>query len=65
MKDSEQSGKPNWWINELDSLGIKKSGSNNDQRNSIEESPTSQQLEDLTDYIKQTFIHDYKVCYKE
>ena len=57
-KDSEKSQKVNWWINELDSLGMKKSKQE-------EESNKSQELEDLTDDIKQKFIYDYKACYSE
>jgi hypothetical protein len=52
-KDNEKSQKVNWWINELDSLGIKQE----------EESNKGQELEDLTDDIKQKFIYDYKTCY--
>ena len=59
-KDNEKSQKVNWWINELDSLGMKKSNSNDKK-----ESNKSQELEDLTDYIKQKFICDYKACYRE
>jgi hypothetical protein len=58
----------NWWSNELDSLGIKKesgSSSNNNKDNNKSEFPSSQQLEDLTDDIKQRFIHDYKTRYDE
>ena len=57
-KDNEKSQKVNWWINELDSLGINKSKQE-------EESNKSQELEDLTDDIKQKFIYDYKACYSE
>ena len=56
-KDNEKSQKVNWWINELDSLGINKSKQ--------KESNKSQELEDLTDYIKQKFMHDYKAYYSE
>ena len=59
-KDNEKSQKVNWWINELDSLGMKKSNSNDKK-----ESNKSQELEDLTDYIKQKFMHDYKAYYSE
>jgi hypothetical protein len=55
--DNEQLEKVGWWINELDSLGIEKSNNNKS------ESKDSQVLEDLADDIKQTFIHDYKICY--
>jgi hypothetical protein len=40
--------------NELDSLGIKQKESNK-----------GQELENLTDDIKQKFIYDYKACYSE
>jgi hypothetical protein len=53
-KDNEKSQKVNWWINELDSLGIKQ-----------EESNKGQELEDQTDDVKQKFIYDYKACYSE
>jgi 1,2-phenylacetyl-CoA epoxidase catalytic subunit len=49
--------KVNWWISELDSLGMKKSKQ--------EESNKGQVLENLTDDIKQKFIYDYKACYSE
>jgi hypothetical protein len=58
--DNEQPEKVGWWINELDSLGIEKSSSNNKS-----EPKDSQVLEDLADDIKQTFIHDYKICYSD
>jgi hypothetical protein len=61
VNDNEQSKKVSWWINELDSLGIEKSSSNNNKS----ESKDSQKLEDLTDNIKQAFIHDYKICYSD
>ena len=60
VNDNEQSKKVSWWINELDSLGIEKSSSSNKS-----ESKDSQKLEDLTDDIKQSFIHDYKICYSD
>ena len=60
VNDNEQSKKVSWWINELDSLGIEKSSSSNKS-----ESKDSQKLEDLTDDIKQAFIHDYKTCYSD
>ena len=58
--DNEQSEKVGWWINELDSLGIEKCSNNNKS-----EPKDSQVLEDLADDIKQTFIHDYKICYSD
>ena len=59
VNDTEQPEKVGWWINELDSLGIEKSSNNKS------ESKDSQVLEDLADDIKQTFIHDYKICYSD
>ena len=58
-KDNEKSQKVNWWISELDSLGINKS------KQEEEESNKGQELEDLTDDIKQKFIYDYKAYYSE
>jgi hypothetical protein len=60
VNDNEQSENGSWWINELDSLGIKTSGSSNKS-----ELKNSQELEDLTDDLKQAFIHDYKTCYRD
>jgi hypothetical protein len=67
IKNNEQSGNVNWWFNELDSLGIKRKSNNNNNNkdNNKSEFPSSQQLEDLTDDIKQRFIRDYKACYDE
>jgi hypothetical protein len=59
-KDNEKSQKVNWWISELDSLGINKS-----KQEEEEESNKGQELEDLTDDIKQKFIYNYKTCYSE
>jgi hypothetical protein len=56
-KDNEKFQKANWWISELDSLGMKKSKQ--------KESNKSQELEDLADDMKQKFIYDYKTCYNE
>ena len=58
--DNEQPKKVGWWINELDSLGIEKCSNNNNS-----EPKDRQLLEDLADDIKQTFIHDYKICYSD
>jgi hypothetical protein len=62
VNDNEQSKKASWWINELDSLGIEKNSSSNNNKS---ESKDSQKLEDLTDDIKQSFIRDYKICYSD
>jgi hypothetical protein len=58
--EANQSKEVTWWVNELDSLGIKKSRNNNKNNES-----NIQELEDDADEIKQTFIHDYKNCYNE
>ena len=58
---NELSEKISWWINELDSLGTKESSSNTEKN----EPKGSQELEDLADGIKQSFIRDYKICYNE
>ena len=57
IKDNQRSRKVNWWINELDSLGIKKTSSsigisNSEYSNNKMESVKSQQFEDLTDNLK-------------
>ena len=74
MKDTEQSGKTNWWFNELDTLGVKNNNNDigivsNDQSSKSSNNKTkrvsSQELEDLTDDIKQRFIRDYKTCYSK
>ena len=61
VDDNERSEKISWWINELNSLGTKKSSSNTEKN----KSNGSQGLEDLTDDIKQSFIRNYKNCYNE
>jgi hypothetical protein len=57
--NDKQSEKASWWINELDSLGIKKSNYNKTESNCL------QNLEDLSDIKKQDFIRDYKISYSE
>jgi len=47
-----------WWINESNSLGVKKDANK-------EELKDIQQLENLADDIKQTFIHEYKSSYSK
>jgi hypothetical protein len=42
-----------WWINELNSLGIKKD-------ENIEKLRDTQALENLADDLKQLFLHDYR-----
>jgi hypothetical protein len=53
---NEYPEKHGWWISELNSLGI-----NSDTKTG--QSTDVQGLEDLTDDVKQTFIHDYRTCY--
>ena len=57
--NDKQSEKAGWWINELDSLGIKKSNYNKTESNCL------QNLEDLSDNKKQDLIRDYKISYSE
>jgi hypothetical protein len=47
-----------WWINELSSLGV-----NTDNKN--EELKDVQGVENLTDDLKQKFIHEYKTSNNE
>jgi hypothetical protein len=53
----KQSEKASWWLNELDSLGIKKNNYNKDESNYL------QNLEDLSDNKKQNLIRDYRISY--
>lgn len=55
--NDKQSEKSSWWVNELDSLGIKKSDCDKNESNYL------QNLEDLSDNKKQDFIREYKICY--
>ena len=47
-----------WWISELNSLGVNTEAKNEELRD-------VQALENLTDDLKQTFIHEYKTRYSE
>jgi hypothetical protein len=58
--EANQSKEVTWWVNELDSLGVRKNSNNNKNNES-----NIQELEDDADEIKQNFIHDYKNCYNE
>jgi len=53
---NEYPEKYGWWISELNSLGINTDGKN-------EKSTDVLGLENLTDYVKQNFIRDYKTRY--
>jgi hypothetical protein len=50
-------GKQDWWLNELHSLSIHPK-----QINALND---IQELRNLTDNIKQTFYQDYKTCYSQ
>ena len=57
MAEIEHPEKYNWWMNELDSLGIstlEKNGLNN-----------RQEASDLTDVVKQTLYEEYLKAYSE
>jgi hypothetical protein len=57
MAGIEHPEKYNWWLNELDSLGIntlEKNGLNN-----------RQEASDLTDTVKQTLYEEYIQAYNE
>jgi hypothetical protein len=57
MAEIEHPEKYNWWLNELDSLGIstlEKNGLNN-----------RQEASDLTDAVKQTLYEEYLKVYSE
>jgi hypothetical protein len=57
MAEAEHQEKYNWWLNELDSLGIstlQKNGLNNQKEAS-----------DLTEAVKQTLYEEYFQAYSE
>ena len=57
MAEIEHPEKYNWWLNELDSLGIstlEKNGLNN-----------RQEASDLTDAVKQTLYEEYLKAYND
>ena len=58
----EQKGKKDYWHNELKSLGIepKLKDNNNDHESNYKE-----ELEALTDNIKQNYYQDYKYVYSD
>jgi hypothetical protein len=56
--EKESPEKYGWWISELNSLGV-----NTETKN--EELRDVQALENLTDEVKQNFIHEYKTRYSE
>ncbi len=54
---NEYPEKYGWWISELNSLGV-----NTEAKNEV---LSVQALENLTDDLKQNFIHEYKTSYSE
>jgi hypothetical protein len=54
MAKAEHPEKYNWWLNELDSLGISTLQKNNQKEAS-----------DLTDVVKQTLYEEYLQAYSE
>jgi hypothetical protein len=57
MAEAEQPEKYNWWINELDSLGI-----NTLQKNGL---GNNKEASDLTEAVKQTLYEEYLQAYSE
>jgi hypothetical protein len=57
MAKAEQPEKYNWWLNELDSLGI-----STFQKNGID---NRRDASDLTDAVKQTLYEEYLQAYSE
>jgi len=58
-EEQRQQAKNGYWQNELDSLGIESKQKNELNNNNKEE------LENLSDIIKQAMFQDYKVAYSE
>jgi hypothetical protein len=57
MAEAEHPEKYNWWLNELDSLGI-----NTLQKDGIY---NRREASDLTDIVKQTLYEEYLQAYSE
>lgn len=57
MAKAEHSEKYNWWLNELDSLGISTS-----QKNGL---GNQKEASDLTEAVKQTLHEEYLQAYSE
>jgi hypothetical protein len=57
MATAEHPEKYNWWLNELDSLGI-----NTLQKNGLE---NHKEASDLTEVVKQTLYEEYLKAYNE
>jgi hypothetical protein len=57
MAEAEHPEKYNWWLNELDSLGI-----NTLQKNGLD---NYKEASDLTDAVKQTLYEEYLHAYSE
>jgi hypothetical protein len=56
-KEQQQQAKNGYWRNELDSLGI--------EPKEKKELNDKEELEDLSDNIKQAMFQDYKIAYSE
>ncbi len=57
MAEAESPEKYNWWLNELDSLGISTL-----QKNGL---GSQKEASDLTDAVKQTLYEEYLQAYSE
>jgi hypothetical protein len=57
MAEAERPEKYNWWLNELDSLGISTL-----QKNGLD---NNKEASDLTEAVKQTLYEDYLQAYSE
>jgi hypothetical protein len=57
MAEVERPEKYNWWLNELDSLGISTM-----QKNGLD---NQKEASDLTDAVKQTLYEEYLQAYSE
>jgi hypothetical protein len=57
MAEAEHPEKYNWWLNELDSLGIRTL-----QKNGL---GNQKEASDLTEAVKQTLYEDYLQTYSE
>jgi hypothetical protein len=57
MAKAEHPEKYDWWLNELDSLGI-----NTSQKSGLD---NQKEASDLTDAVKQTLYEEYSQAYSE
>ena len=56
-EEQQQQAKDDYWLNELDSLGIEPK-----QKKELND---AEELENLADIIKQAMFQDYKIAYSE